>query len=126
MRAVKLFFDGGCRPMPAGMEIAVVVRGVAHVRRGLGAGTSMAAEWLALIEALRIARDHGLPLEAVVLVGDSAGVIGRAAGHLACRAADRPYRDAYRALVGEGPAPRLRHVKRAQNLAGIALAAAYR
>ncbi|MDB5704119.1 MAG: ribonuclease [Sphingomonas bacterium] len=117
---MKIFFDGGCRPNPGAMEIAVVVRGQAHVLRDLGRGTSMDAEWLALIHALRMAQSLG---EAdFVLVGDAAAVIGQANGTVKCRGVGVRHLEAFRALAGAAGPPRVRHIKRSQNLAGIALA----
>jgi len=115
---VKVFFDGGCRPNPGAMEIAVVVGGQAHILRDLGHGTSMDAEWLALIHALRLAQALGIA--DIVLLGDAAAVIGQANGMVRCRSA--AHLQAFRALAGAGPPPRIRYVKRSQNLAGIALA----
>ena len=114
---MKLFFDGGYRP--AGMETAVVVRGEAHIRRDLGPGSSMDAEWLALIDALRIAKE--LRLSDMVLLGDSLAVIGQANGTVRCRGDSIRHLGTFRALAGANP-PRIRYVKRSQNLAGIALA----
>ncbi len=101
-RGVKVFFDGGWRPA-TGMETAVVVRGQEYVRRDLGPGGSLEAEWLALLDAVRIANELGLTDP--VFLGDSLAVIARARHPAAA----------------PGPV-RLRHVKRTQNLAGIALA----
>ena len=117
---VKVYFDGGCRPDPHGMETAVAVRGECHVRRHLGSGTSMDAEWLALIHAVEFARDAGLanPL----FLGDSLAVIGQANGNVKCRSAWLRHLlvlDAMRPAFGP---LRIRHVRRTQNLAGIALA----
>ncbi len=119
-RRIKIYFDGGCRPNPGRMETAVVTGGAATVVRDAGIGSSMDAEWLALIAALRLAQD--LRLTNFVLLGDAVAVVeqandvvrarGEAAGHLA----------AFHALVGNGPAPTIRYIKRTQNLAGIALA----
>jgi len=117
---VKIWFDGGCRPNPGAMEIAVVTGGREHVRRDCGHGSSMEAEWLALIEALALARS--LALEQFVLLGDAAAVIAQASGRAKCPAALRPSLERFRELVGAGARPRLRHVKRGRNLAGIALA----
>ena len=115
----KLYFDGGCRPNPGTMEIAVVVGGEAHVVPDMGTGSSMDAEWLALIHALRLAQDLGLA--DVVLLGDSAAVIGQANGTLKCRGANMRHMAEFRALAGDHP-PVIRYIKRSQNLAGIALA----
>lgn len=115
---VKLYFDGGWRPA-TGMEIAVVVRGEARIIRDLGPGSSMAAEWLALIEALRTAQ--AMTLDDFVLLGDSRAVIDQATGRVPSRGANAHHRATFLALAGE--MPRIRHIQRAQNLAGIALAA---
>ena len=117
---VKIYFDGGCRPNPGVMEIAVVVRGVAHVTRDMGHGTGMDAEWLALIAALRIARTLGAA--DYVLLGDAAAVINQATGRAKCRGGSAAHLATFLALTGTDPLPCIRYVKRAQNLAGIALA----
>ena len=118
----KVFFDGGCRPNrnpnPGRMEIAIVARGVVTIDRELGTGTSMDAEWLALLRAAEMAREIG---GAVVLLGDSRAVIAQTAGLAKCREPRfRDYLARYRALGS----PRLRYIARTQNLAGIALARA--
>ncbi|MET4897045.1 hypothetical protein RN629_07715 [Sphingomonadaceae bacterium jetA1] len=119
---VKLFFDGGLRPLPAGMEWAVVLRGRARLARGLGPGGSMAAEWLALIAATRLVIEEGLT--DALLLGDAAAVIAQAQGTVrvppSCRALHRAWCD----LPPPPGRLRLRHIRRTQNLAGIALAKA--
>ncbi len=115
---VKVFFDGGCRPNPGAMEIAVVARGRTHIVRDRGAGTSFDAEWLALIEALKVAQS--LAPASFVLLGDAATVIRQAAGVAPCRGAALRHLQAFKALVPAGA--RVRYIKRTQNLAGIALA----
>lgn len=115
----KIFFDGGCRPNPGTMEIAIVVAGKAHIARDIGFGTSMDAEWRALLQALRFARDENIA--DFVLLGDSAAVIGQAGGTLKCRGVGRIYLPEFQALAAGGR-PSIRYIKRAQNLAGIALA----
>ena len=117
---MKIYFDGGCRPNPGAMELAVVAGGQAHVLRALGHGTSMDAEWLALIHALRVAQEIGA--EDAVLLGDSVAVIGQANGTVKCRGAAVEHLAALRALAGAAGMPRIRYIKRSQNLAGIALA----
>lgn len=116
---MKVFFDGGYRGSPATMEAAVVVAGRATLLRDLGPGTSNGAEWLALIEAMTIARS--LELLDCVLIGDSADVIAKANGVVRCRGEDLPYLDRFRAVAASGSPPRIRQIKRSQNLAGIAL-----
>lgn len=118
---MKIFFDGGYSP--AGMEYALVAGGRTYMRRDLGAGTSMEAEWHALIAALMLANDLGLA--EAVLLGDAAAVIAQAHGAIRCPVACRDHLDRFRAL----PQPahlRIRYIKRTQNLAGIALEAVRR
>jgi len=119
-RRIKIYFDGGCRPNPGAMEIAVVTGGVATIDRDLGIGGSLDAEWLALIAALRLARARGI--EDFVLLGDAAAVVAQATGAVRARGAAARHLLAFRKIAGDGPAPRVRHIGRAQNLAGIALA----
>lgn len=118
-RRLKIFFDGGYRGDPASMEVAVVAAGRTTILRDLGPGTSADAEWLALIHALEVARSLGVP--DFVLVGDSADVIAKANGQLRCRGDEARYLERVRALAS-GTQPRVRWMKRSQNLAGIALA----
>lgn len=119
-RRTKIYFDGGARPNPGAMEIAVVCLAVVHVERDIGVGSSLDAEWLALIAALRLAREEGL--DDVLLLGDAAAVVAQANGAVPARGKAAEHLAVFRALAGEGPVPRIRHIGRAQNLAGIALA----
>lgn len=120
---MKIFFDGGLRPLPAGMETAVVIAGRAFVARDLGAGTSMTAEWLALIDAAR--RAVGLGLGGAVLLGDAAAVVAQANGRVRCPVAHAAHLDEFLTLRRVTRSLRVRYIKRSQNLAGIALAAAH-
>ncbi len=118
-RRLKIYFDGGCRPNPGAMEIAVVMRGVAHISTDLGQGDNNDAEWLALIAALRAGLAQA---ELFDLLGDSTVAINQAKGVWPCRsAALRAHLAEFQALAGETPV-RIRRIGRAQNLAGIALA----
>lgn len=117
---IKIFFDGGCRPNPGVMELAVVAAGRTHILRDIGLGTSTDAEWLALIHALTIAQSLGT--DDVVLLGDAAAIVAQARGEARCRGASLPHFVRYRAMTSTGRPPRVRHIKRSQNLAGIALA----
>jgi ribonuclease HI len=118
---MKVFFDGGSRPLPMGMELAVVIGGRSTIKRSLGLGTSMDAEWLALIEAMRLAHAHGLV--APVLLGDAAAVIAQANEVARCPPSCRGHMRAFQLLPKPRGRLRIRYVKRSQNLAGIALAA---
>lgn len=120
---MKVFFDGGLRPLPAGMETAVVIAGQAFVARHLGAGTSMEAEWLALIDAARRVVAHGLG--PVVLLGDAAAVVAQANGRVRAPPPHREHLATFLALKGAAGQLRVRHIRRSQNLAGIALAAGH-
>ena len=116
--ATKVYFDGGCRPNPGEMEAAVVVDGKLHHRTGLGRGSSEEAEWLALLVALDVARRLGL--RDIILLGDAAGIIAQANGTLKCRSFPQHLAGFREAAAGFATL-RLRHVRRTQNLAGIAL-----
>ena len=91
--------------------------GKAHVRQDLGHGTRIDAEWLALIEALKLGQSLGGDF---ILIGDAADVIGQANGTLKARSSNLGHLETFRALAPLPP--RIRHIKRSQNLAGIALA----
>jgi ribonuclease HI len=118
---MTLFFDGGCRPNPGPMETAVVTRGQASVREGLGHGDNNEAEWLALLHALEMA--IAAAAADVLLIGDSTVVIEQASGRWPCRSAHlKPYLDRFKALAPHIRTLKLRQVSRSKNLAGIALA----
>lgn len=119
-KRVKIYFDGGCRPNPGMMEIAVATGGAVQIDRDVGQGGSMDAEWLALIAALRLAHTRGL--SDFVLLGDAAAVIAQVNGTVRVRGDQAAHLAVFQALVGEGPMPRVRAIGRGQNLAGIALA----
>lgn len=117
---MKIYFDGGCRPNPGTMEIAAVARGQVYRRREPEPGTSERAEWLALLHALDIAK--ALHATDVVLLGDSLAVIDQV--NAKARRTPSTIQDLLRAfaLAAEPfERVRVRHVKRSQNLAGIAL-----
>ena len=118
---MKLFFDGGARPNPGAIEVAVVARGTTHLRHDLGSGTNNDAEWLALLHALEIARSAGVT--DITLLGDSAIVVGQASGKVPCRTpALRAHLDRFAELAAGFTRVRVRRISRHQNLAGIALA----
>jgi ribonuclease HI len=117
---VKVYFDGGCRPAPSGMETAVVVKGRTYLQRDLGSGSSLEAEWLALIRALEIARELGL--SNVVFIGDALAVILPAIGAVKCRGSSVQYLEKLNGMSTSSARLNIRYIKRTQNLAGIALA----
>jgi ribonuclease HI len=119
-RAVKVFFDGGCRPNPGPVETAVVMGGAIRLRHDHGHGDNNDAEWLACLDALRVAREAGLT--DVILIGDSTLVVHQASGVLGTAPSRfQPYLDRYRAEAAGFARLRIRYIRRAQNLAGIAL-----
>ncbi len=118
-RPLKLFFDGGCRPNPGQMETAVAARGRVWHRPAIGHGTNDQAEWQALLDALDVARDLGAT--DIVLLGDSALVVAQASGTLKPGPACAAFRAEYQARTAAFTRLRIRRIKRAQNLAGIAL-----
>jgi ribonuclease HI len=120
-RRLKIFFDGGCRPNPGRIEVAVVARGATHYFDDLGSGTSTDAEWLALTLALRVGQSLGE--RDFDLIGDCANVVAQANGSSPCRTqAAAEHRSRFRESLASGAPKRVRWIARTQNLAGIALA----
>lgn len=123
-RRLKIYFDGGCRPNPGAIEVAVVARGAARFFDDLGCGNSTDAEWMALRLALQLAQSLGEP--DFDLVGDSLEVIRQASGISRCRSASAAQHLAkYKEHAAAGRPRRLVWTPRQQNLAGIALAGRY-
>ncbi|WP_159978585.1 MULTISPECIES: ribonuclease HI [unclassified Novosphingobium] len=120
-RRLKVFFDGGCRPNPGRIEVAVVMRGAVHLFDDLGQGNNADAEWLALICALELTKSAGLA--DVELIGDARQIIDEADAVLRSGRAAPGHAATFLALAGNAPPGRVRWIKREQNLAGIALAA---
>ncbi len=120
MKRRKVYFDGGYRG--GEMEIAVIVGGETFVVRNLGRGDRLEAEWLALLYGVSVSRFLGL--DDIILLGDALDVVDQGSGKAPVTASCKEYAAALEAL-SEGRMPRIRHVKRPQNLAGIALASAH-
>lgn len=120
-RRLKIFFDGGCRPNPGRIEVAVVARGVTYHFDDLGSGTSSDSEWLALGLALRVGQSLGA--RDFDLIGDCANVIAQANGASRCRTeAAAGHLAHFRESASSNPPRRISWIARTQNLAGIALA----
>ena len=118
--SITFFFDGGARPNPGRIETAVVVRGMTYFRDDCGSGSNDEAEWSALLHAIEIARN--MAARDIILRGDSALVVNQANGNGKCRSALlQPFFDAFTAQATYFARIRIRHIKRSQNLAGIAL-----
>ncbi len=75
-KSAVIFFDGSARPNPGDMRIGAVVEccgKVQEISKDAGKGTNNMAEYLALIEALKVARKMGA--KSVKVYGDSSIVI---------------------------------------------------
>lgn len=117
---MKIYFDGGCRPNPGRMEVAVIVAGASYFEPDLGLGSNNDAEWLAAIHALKVAAALGIA--DVQLIGDSALVVNQANGTARARNPQLALRLAtFNNLKTQFVRVRVRHVSRTQNLAGIFL-----
>lgn len=116
----KLWFDGSARPNPGAVRTAVAAAGQVWQRADHPAGDNSDAEWLALLDALAVAQQLGW--RDVVLIGDSALVVAQAARR-APRVPARfgGYLAAFDAAAAGFDRVRLRHVRRAHNLAGAVL-----
>ncbi|MDT9600102.1 reverse transcriptase-like protein [Sphingosinicella rhizophila] len=102
------------------METAVVARGRVFHRPAQGQGSSHLAEFLALLHALDVAAELGA--QDIVLLGDSLTVVEQANKRLPCRSARiRECLAAFEEKARAFASVRVRHIKRTQNLAGIAL-----
>jgi ribonuclease HI len=121
MQRAIFHFDGGSRPNPGPMEIAVVVGGQIHFRDDIGSGDNNEAEWLALLFAVELATlAH---VRDVRFVGDSTLVIRQASRAWPCRSQQlQPYLATFKQAIANFDRVVLRHVPRSKNLAGIALA----
>lgn len=118
---LEIYFDGGCKPNPGMMEMAIVL-----VRDGtvietqnekLGMGTNNEAEWLSCLWGVYRAKELGE--KSVSLVGDSKLVVCQAKGEWKC---NKPnlivlLNDFKEAVAGFDRLT-IRHVLRDKNLAG--------
>lgn len=115
----KVFFDGGCRPNPGRIEVAVVIGGKVHHFGELGIGSNTDAEWQALICAMELAQSLGLT--GIELIGDSVDMVGKANAVWQAGRAEAGRQARFLDLAEQAPPARIRWIKRQQNLAGIAL-----
>lgn len=114
------YFDGGCRPNPGPMEIAVVRGADTVVCTNLGVGDSSEAEWHALLLAVDLAREAGV--RHVRFVGDNAMVVAQARREADCRPRLKPFLKVFREATADFDRVQVRHVARSKNPAGTALA----
>jgi ribonuclease HI len=118
---MKIYFDGGCKPNPGKMEVAIVVdhgngQYDKHHER-LTDGTNNVAEWAAFLWALGTAIEMG-DTQNITILGDSQNVCKAAAGQWKVHAEHlKPYkRECDRMMVNYHG--RIQHVKRDLNIAG--------
>ena len=114
------YFDGGCRPNPGPMDVAVVRGGEIWLRTDIGVGDSSAAEWHALLFAVGLAHEAGA--NDVRFVGDNAMVVAQASGKAKCSARLKPLLAAFNDAAAKFDRVHVRHVPRSKNLAGAELA----
>ena len=115
-----MYFDGGCTPNPGMMEVCVVIDDKAHHQTQIGKGTNNQAEWLSLLWGLELAVKAGIT--DVEIRGDSMLVVNQANGVWQCRDAHlKTFLAEYHQLRKKFNRVNLVHVRRAQNLAGIAI-----
>ncbi len=80
-KMAEIYFDGSAKPNPGKMRIGAVVKccgNVEEISKEVGNGTNNMAEYLALIEALKVARKMGAL--AVKAYGDSTLVVEQVNG----------------------------------------------
>jgi ribonuclease HI len=118
---MKIYFDGGCKPNPGKMEVAIVVdHGNGQFDRHherLDQGTNNVAEWAAFLWALGTAIEIG-NTQNITIMGDSQNVCKAAAGIWKVSAEHlKPYkRECDRMMTNFHG--RIEHVLRDNNIAG--------
>lgn len=117
---MRLYFDGGCKPNPGKMEVAVVSDdGTIKEHARVHDGTNNEAEWLAFLWACTIAIDKGLNARPLSILGDSKLVISQAQGVWKVKQPSLAvFRDEFLKLQPEFKQLRLLHVLRDANPAG--------
>jgi ribonuclease HI len=116
---IEVYFDGGCKPNPGMMEIAVVIAGETNLtfHDRLGMGTNNQAEWLSLLAAMIWLIDK--EIREATFIGDSALVVNQANGTWKCNHPDlRKHLDEFKVLRRHFDQIKLKHVLRDKNLAG--------
>jgi ribonuclease HI len=117
---LKLYFDGGCKPNPGKMEVAVVSDdGSIKEHARIHDGTNNEAEWLAFLWAASIAISKGFNRAPLTILGDSKLVISQAQGVWQVKQPSLAvFRDEFRTMEPEFKQLRLVHVLRGVNPAG--------
>jgi ribonuclease HI len=115
---MKIYFDGGCKPNPGKMEIAVVSEcGSVRFHQRIHDGTNNEAEWIAFLAAVELA-DHYKDQD-ITILGDSNLVIQQALGKWKVNAPElKTYKACFDQVKARLPRLTLLHVRRNDNLAG--------
>jgi ribonuclease HI len=118
---MKIYLDGGCKPNPGKMEVAIVIqhddgtREAYHER--LGQGTSNEAEWSAFLWALGTAI-QSTDTRNIIICGDSQNVCKWATGVWKVKAENlKPYKQECDRMKVNFHG-RIEHIGRDFNLAG--------
>jgi ribonuclease HI len=117
--AERYYFDGGCRPNPGPIEIAVARGADVTIRTGLPDGDSSEAEWRALLLAVELAQGDGA--RDVTFVGDNAMVVAQAKGNAKCSARLQPFLATFQKETAGFDRVQVRYAPRSKNPAGAAL-----
>lgn len=118
---MKIYFDGGCKPNPGKMEVAIVVvhddGQMDRHHEKLDQGTNNVAEWASFLWALGTALELG-DTQNITILGDSQNVCKAAAGIWKVSAEHlKPYKRECDRMM-EKFHGRIEHVGRDYNLAG--------
>ncbi len=117
---MKIYFDGGCKPNPGKMELAVVdeTGKVLAYEKLKELGTNNEAEWLALITAMMICKEQ--KIKDATIIGDSMLVVNQANGTWKIKAESmKAYKEEFEILKKEVGKVTIEYIPRAANLAGI-------
>lgn len=119
----KMYFDGGCRPNPGKMKIAVIFLGSyeLHTIEELpDQGTNNLAEWIAFVSGLQAAVNVGI--DELEVYGDSQLVVNQFKGDYRVKKEElKPLYEKAIELAKNFKSLSITHVPRGTNIAGIYL-----
>ena len=121
--AMRIYFDGGCRPNPGQMDVAIVlepIRGNMEPMTALriGHGTNNIAEWSSVVWAAEVARSKNI--KSFTLVGDSMLVVNQINGIYKVSDKFKPFYDRFMEITRDMEVNVI-HVYRHKNWAGFQL-----